>query len=89
MSHNNKKNMDKNIARARKFAHKSLKENLSGVSKGDYFIFQISKFLLLKESIIKKDCKNNSIYFNYEKNGKYLKVIQMMMNQLIMNAMEL
>ena len=66
-----KKNIDNNIARARKFAHKSLKENLKGVSKGDYFTFQISKFLLLKESIIKKDCDNSKLYFNYENNGKH------------------
>ena len=82
----NEKNMDKNIARARNFAYKSLKGNINGGSKGDYFTFQISKFLLLKELIIKKDSKKNTIYFNYEQNRKYLKAIKLIIDTVNKNG---
>lgn len=72
----NNDNVEKNIARAREFAKKSLEGNVNA-NKDDYLMFQISKFILLKESMIKKDNDNEhkKIYFNIEENKKYLKAI--------------
>lgn len=64
------------IQKARDFAKRSLVGNIKNVNKEDYYMFLISKFLLLKETIIKKDSKNNILYFDYNKNQKYLPVIK-------------
>ena len=68
-------NIEALIARARDFARKSLSDNLDEVNREDYFLFQISKFLLLKESMIKKDSNESTIYFNIVENHQYLKAI--------------
>lgn len=64
------------LEKARDFAKRSLEKNNKRVSKDDYYMFLISRFLLLKEMIIKKDSENNEIYFDYEKNKDYLPVIK-------------
>ena len=65
-----------NIDYARNFAERSIKGNIKGVTPDDYYMFLISKFLLLKESMIKKDFENNILYFNIEENRQYLKAIK-------------
>lgn len=72
----NNNDIEIKIARARDFAERSLNDNFNGANKDDYFMFQISKFLLLKESMIKKDSDNNRIYFNIDENQEYLKAIK-------------
>ncbi len=64
------------ITRSREFAHRALNGKTTKVSKDDYCLFLISNFLLLKESIIKKNYKNKTIYFDVERNKKYLPVIK-------------
>lgn len=64
------------IQKAREFAQKSLIGNIENVSREDYYIFLISKFLLLKEMIIKKDTKENVLHFNYNKYKEYLPAIK-------------
>ena len=72
---NSNNDMELKIAKARDFARRILSDNFNCVHKDDYFMFQISKFLLLKESMIKKDSDNNQIYFNVVDNQEYLKSI--------------
>ena len=72
----NNNDIEIKIARARDFAGRCLNDNFNGANKDDYFMFQISKFLLLKESMIKKDSDNNRIYFNIDENQEYLKAIK-------------
>ena len=43
------------IQKAREFAQISLTGNIKNVNREDYYMFLVSKFLLLKEMIIKKD----------------------------------
>ena len=38
-------------------------------------MFSISKFILLKERILKKDSANNILYFNNVKDAKYIPAI--------------
>ena len=51
MSDNNQSILNK----AREFARKCIFKGKKQVTGYDYFMFVVSKFLLLKESIIKKD----------------------------------
>ena len=60
------------INKARSFAERNLYSIFQSADKDDYFLFQISKFLLLKEYVIKKDFKNKTLYFDYAKNSMYL-----------------
>ena len=41
------------IQKAREFAQRSLNGNIKKINREDYYMFLISKFLLLKEMIIK------------------------------------
>ncbi len=68
------------ITRSREFARRALNGKTTKVSKDDYCLFLISKFLLLKESIIKKNYKKKTIYFNVERNKKYLSVIKIIVD---------
>ena len=62
------------IQKAREFAQRSLTGNIKNVNKEDYYMFLVSKFLLLKEMIIKKDSENNILYFSGEvERWKYVK----------------
>lgn len=64
------------ITRAREFAEKTVTTGIENYTKEDYFMFLISKFLLLKESIIKKNIEEGRLIFDYKKNGKYLPIIK-------------
>jgi len=65
-------NIEENIAYSKKFAQRCINGEFGKADKIDYFMLQISKFLLLKESIIKKvsdkkiifDYNNGLIYYN-------------------------
>ena len=52
------------INEAKLLTEMSIKGNLSQISHKHLFMILISKFLLLKELIIKKDSKNNTLYYS-------------------------
>ena len=74
------------IQKAREFAQRSLTGNIKNVNKEDYYMFLVSKFLLLKEMIIKKDSENNILYFNYNKSKEYLPVIKYIVDYIKVNG---
>ena len=80
--------MDKKtvIEKAREFAERSLSGNIKNVNKEDYFMFLISRFLLLKEKIIKKDSEKNEIYFNYNEGKNFLSVIKYIVDYIKENG---
>lgn len=51
------------IQKAREFAQRSLNGNIKNVNREDYYMFLISKFLLLKEMIIKKGFRKQYFIF--------------------------
>ncbi len=69
-------NKRRNIDKARAFALKCISGKTNSYSIDDYYTLQISKFLLLKESIIKKNPQTNTIHFNYSLNNNYLRIIK-------------
>lgn len=74
------------IQKARDFAQRSLNENIKNANREDYYMFLISKFLLLKEMIIKKDSENNILYFNYNKSKNYLPAIKYIVDFIKVNG---
>lgn len=68
--------MENLILKAREFVERVLSNDKNKVGKEHYYMFLISKFLLLKEYMIKKDAKNNILYFDYKKNKKYIPTIK-------------
>lgn len=74
------------IQKAREFAQRSLKGNIKNVNREDYYMFLVSKFLLLKEMIIKKDSENNILYFNYNKSKEYLPAIKYIVDYIKVNG---
>lgn len=80
--------MDKKdvMQQARKFAEKSLQGSIEKVEKKDYFMFLISRFLLLKETIIRKDSDNNTLYFDYKRHKDYLPIIIDIVNHIKSNG---
>ena len=71
------------ITRAREFAEKAVTTGTENYTKEDYFMFLISKFLLLKESIIKKNIEEGRLIFDYKKNGKYLPIIKYIYKEIL------
>lgn len=69
-------NKRRNIAKAREFASKCISGKTNAYSLDDYYTLQISKFLLLKESIIKKNPQTSIIHFDYLKHKDYLESIR-------------
>lgn len=63
------------IKLSRELVENLLSENKQKLGKEHFFMFSISKFILLKERILKKDSVNNVLYFNNIKNAKYIPVI--------------
>lgn len=74
------------IQKAREFAQRSLNGNIKKVNREDYYMFLISKFLLLKEMIIKKDSENNILYFDYNEHKNYLPVIRYIVDYIKVNG---
>ena len=74
------------MQQARKFAEKSLQGSIENVEKKDYFMFLISRFLLLKETIIRKDSDNNTLYFDYKRHKDYLPIIIDIVNHIKSNG---
>lgn len=74
------------IQKAREFAQRSLTGNIKNVNREDYYMFLVSKFLLLKEMIIKKDSENNILYFNYNKSKEYLPAIKYIVDYIKVNG---
>ena len=74
------------IQKAREFAQRSLNGNIKKINREDYYMFLISKFLLLKEMIIKKDSENNILYFDYNKSKNYLPAIKYIVDYIKVNG---
>ena len=51
-----------------------------------FYMFSISKFILLKEKIIKKDSSERTIYFDDIKYRKYIPIILMIYNVMLKNG---
>jgi len=68
--------MESLIIEARRFVERVLSKDKNIINKEHYYMFLVSKFLLLKEFIIKKDSKNNILYFDYKKNKRYVPTIK-------------
>lgn len=63
------------IKLSRELVENLLNGNKQKLGKEYFFMFSISKFVLLKERILKKDSTNNILYFNNVKNAKYIPAI--------------
>lgn len=76
------------IQRARDFALRSLNGDIKKGSKEDYYMFLVSKFLLFKEMVIKKDSTVHELHFNYAKNKGYLPMIKFIVDSIKENVKE-
>lgn len=63
------------IKLSRELVENLLDGNKKKLGKEYYLMFTISKFILLKESILKKDSANKILYFNNVKYAKYIPII--------------
>lgn len=63
------------IKLSRELVENLLSGNKQNLGKEYFFMFSISKFILLKERILKKDSANNILHFNNTKNAKYIPAI--------------
>lgn len=63
------------IKLSRELVENLLNGNKQKLGKEYFFMFSISKFVLLKERILKKDSVNNILYFNNVKDAKYIPII--------------
>lgn len=63
--------LDDIIKKSRRLVNKLFIKKAAKFTKDDYFMLSVSLFIAKKESIIKKNNKNNTLYFDYEKNKKF------------------
>lgn len=63
------------IKLSRELVENLLSGNKQKLGKEYFFMFSISKFILLKETILKKDSANNILYFNNVKNARFIPAI--------------
>ena len=80
--------IDEKIMNARRFASKCISDKLKDLNPNEYYILQISKFILLKEKLIKKDRKSN-LHFDYDCYHEYVPTIKEIGDTLIKNATKL
>ena len=59
------------IKLSRELVENLLSGNKQKLGKEYFFMFSISRFILLKERLLKKDSTNNILYFNNIENAKY------------------
>lgn len=59
------------IKKSRVLVNKLFNKSKAKFTKEDYFMLSVSLFVAKKESIIKKNNKNNTLYFDYKKNKKF------------------
>lgn len=64
-----------NLKLAKTITEKFMETEQVKLGKEAFYMFSVSKFILLKEKIIKKDSSNNIIYFNNIKYKKYIPII--------------
>lgn len=64
------------IATSRNFAKKVIKDKLYDVEPNDYYTLLISRFILLKEKLIKKDINNKTLYFDVTESIEYVPAIR-------------
>lgn len=77
----------KNLVKlSRELVENLLSGNKQKLGKEHFFMFSISKFILLKERILKKDSRNNILYFNNIKNAKYIPAILSFAEEIKKNA---
>ena len=60
---------------ARELTQNFLNGKTKKLGKAHFYMFSISKFILLKEKILKKDSINKILYFDNVKNRKYIPII--------------
>lgn len=65
-----------NLNLARMITEKFFDDANPRLGQDAFYMFSVSKFILLKESIIKKDSVNSILYFNNRKFKKYIPIIQ-------------
>ena len=63
------------IKLSRELVENLLSGNKQKLGKEYFFMFSISRFILLKERLLKKDSTNNILYFNNVENAKYIPAI--------------
>ena len=64
-----------NLNLARMITEKFLAEDNPHFGQDAFYMFSVSKFILLKERIIKKDSINNILYFDNSKFNAYIPII--------------
>ncbi len=64
-----------NLNLARMITEKFLAEDNPHLGQDAFYMFSVSKFILLKERIIKKDSVNNILYFDNNKFNAYIPII--------------
>ena len=64
-----------NLNLARMITKKFLAEDNPHLGQDAFYMFSVSKFILLKERIIKKDSVNNILYFDNNKFNAYIPII--------------
>ncbi len=75
-----------NIKLAREITEQFLKYDDPILNKDAFYMFSISKFILLKEKIIKKDSVNSILYFDNIKNKEYIPIIMYFYQELLKNG---
>lgn len=67
---------------ARELVEAELNNTYQMLTKEHYFMFAISKFVLIKEKILKKDSQNNILHFDSDKNKGIIPEIQKIANEI-------
>ena len=75
-----------NLNLAREITEKFLNDDNPVLNKDAFYMFSISKFILLKEKIIKKDSVNSILYFDNIKNKDYIPAILYFYKELLNNG---
>lgn len=70
------------IKLARELTDKFLNHKEYKLRKEHFIMFSISKFILLKEMLVKKDTRTNTLYFDDIKNERYIEMIMLLAKEI-------
>ena len=77
-------NLEEIIKKSRSLVNKLRRNEEAKLNKEDYFLICVSLFVVKKESVMKKNNKTSTLYFDYQENRKEYELMDLLFDNLLM-----
>ncbi len=77
-------NLEEIIKKSRSLVNKLRRNEEAKLTREDYFLICVSLFVAKKESVMKKNNKNSTLYFDYQENRKEYELMDLLFDNMLM-----